>query len=145
MDQRVVLIMHFVLIFSDMSSAAPPTTRIMDATDAAGTATTVTANPDGAAAAEEFTPVEHRRPRQLAAQRSVRYTREPYLPASENGGGELGSDMTEITNVLMTGDTETERGSRYVKICCYSFFYGSFCAFFLSVQSLYNDVFIFRK
>ncbi len=95
-----------------MSSAAPPT-RILDATDAAGTAGEVAAvNPDGAAAAEEFAAVEHRRVRPLAAQRSVRYTREPYLPASENGGGELGSDMTEITNVLMTGDTETERGSR---------------------------------
>jgi hypothetical protein len=113
MDQRVVLIMYFVLIFSDMSSAAPPTTRIMDATDAAGTAAAeVAVNPDGAAAAEEFAPVEHRRARPLAAQRSVRYTREPYLPASENGGCELGSDMTEITNVVMTGDTETERGSR---------------------------------
>jgi hypothetical protein len=94
-----------------MSSAAPPT-RLLDATDAAGTAATIAVNPDGAAAAEEFAPVEHRRTRPLAAQRSVRYTREPYLPASENGGGELGSDMTEITNVVMTGDTETERGSR---------------------------------
>ncbi len=95
-----------------MSSAVPPT-RILDATDAAGMAATVAAvNPDGADAAEEFAPVEHRRARPLAAQRSVRYTREPYLPASENGGGELGSDMTEITNVVMTGDTETERGSR---------------------------------
>ena len=74
-------------------------------------ATDVAFTPDGGAAAER----RHRH-RPLAPARSVRYTREPYLVSDNSAGGatsvELGSDMTEITNVGTTGGTDADRASR---------------------------------
>jgi hypothetical protein len=93
------------LYYPDMSSSQPPPN--IDENDAAAVAD-MASEPAGSATADG---VESRR-RPLRPARSVRYTREPYLENTAGGGGELGSDMTEITNVGVTGDTEAERDSR---------------------------------
>ncbi len=83
-----------------------------DNNDNGMTATNITYSPDIAAAAAERR--QHSR-RPLAPSRSVRYTREPYLVSDNTAGGasvELGSDMTEITNVVTTAGTEADRASR---------------------------------
>lgn len=92
--------------YLDMSSAQSP--RHNADPDAADAAAPVNGTDGTTPAASAATAIERRR-HPLAPSRSVRYTREPYLASA---GGELGSDMTEITNVVMTGDTEAERSSR---------------------------------
>jgi hypothetical protein len=69
------------------------------------------ADDSSATAAVAATDID-RRPRHS---RSVRYTREPCLGSENTAGGasvELGSDMTEITHVGITGGTDTDRASR---------------------------------